>query len=82
MLSAVSTACLSYRDLRVGLQVLSPTVSLVDVKNQIVAVEKGELLFVFSFNYQRSFPDYRVPVKTECCYRCILSVKLDVHSYD
>lgn len=38
--------------------------------DKIVAIKRGELLFVFNFNPEKSFPDYGIPVKGK--FRIIL----------
>ena len=45
-----------------------------DERNHIIAYEKGPLLFVINLNHSNSYEGYRVPVRNEGTYRCILSV--------
>ena len=49
-------------------------ITLCDERNHIIAYEKGSLLFVFNLNRSSSYEGYRVPVRNEGVYRCILSV--------
>lgn len=49
-------------------------ITLRDEHNQVVAYEKGPLLFVYNFSCKESYKDYQVPVRNEGTYRCILSV--------
>ncbi|CBK25035.2 uncharacterized protein [Blastocystis hominis] len=49
-------------------------ITLRDQTKQVLAFEKGGLLFVFNFSYSNSYSDYQVPVRNPGSYRCILSV--------
>ena len=49
-----------------------------DERNQVIAYEKGSLLFVYNFSCTNSYSDYRVAVRNEGEYRCILSVALNI----
>ncbi len=43
-----------------------------DEQNQVMAFERGELLFVFNWNGQRAIPDYRLPAPAHGEWKVIL----------
>ncbi len=56
-------------------------VTLRDEGNQVLAFEKGDILFVFNFSCVHSYSDYRVPVRNFGSYRCVLSVMESNHRH-
>ena len=52
-----------------------------DEHNQVIAYEKGSLLFVYNFSCTNSYSDYRVAVRNEGEYRCVLSVASNNYDY-
>jgi 1,4-alpha-glucan branching enzyme len=40
--------------------------------DQVLAAERGNLIYIFNFNPQKSFPDYLIPVHREGFYQIVL----------
>ena len=48
-------------------------VSLKHEQDKVVAFERGGLLFIFNFNAQKSFTNYRIGVDTPGIYKVVLN---------